>query len=376
MLYKRLMVVGIICLAIISTGCSNNSILQFEIENSEIETQNESQINTSTESETEETASDEFSEAVESSENAIDLQVIKPNELGQIMVIMYHGLGQKNGDYVRTPDSFRADLELLYERGYRPISMEDYINNRIDIGPGLTPFVLTFDDGSQTNFNILDEDTKEIDPNCSLGIMLELNKKYPDFIPKGIFYLTGRVSFGQAHLVEYKLNYLNENGFEIGNHSYGHESFKNMNTSMIMESLGKNEQAILSIVPDVKIRSLSLPYGIRPNNESAYSALTFGQYGETQYEYTSIVNVGWRPEYPSIHQKFNPFSINRVNSGDDKFELAYWIEHFDQNPQNRYISDGFPNIVTIWETDLDKINLDVMGDLEIRTYILDETQMP
>jgi len=363
MFNKRLIAAGLLSFIMVTTGCTNGATVQTKPQ--EVEVPVEEVADTDVEVVEPEVVEEPIVEE-------LDLQAIKPNEIGQIMVIMYHSLGKKNADYIRTPESFREDLELLYENGYRPISMEDYINNTIAVEAGMTPVVLTFDDGHVTNFNILDEETKEIDPNCSLGIMEAFNKEHPDFELKGVFYLNGGVPFKQASLLDYKLNYLIDNGLEIGNHSYGHENFKKISADKVTESLGKNEQKILSIVPNAKITSLALPFGSRPANKSDHKVLISGQYEETNYEYTSILNVGWKPEYASIHTKFNPYSINRVHSGDKEFELAYWVDYFDQNDGKRYISDGDSSIVTVRETDLDKINGERMGNLEIRSYIPEE----
>ena len=374
MIYKKISAICMVTIMVLTVGCASPSAVESvtEVDATVVETIAEVSEETSETPEANETTET----MLEQDAVTIDLQEVKTNELGQIMVIMYHGLGEKDGDYVRTPDGFRADLEMLYERGYRPISMQDYISNRVDLAAGLTPFVLTFDDGGQSNFNILDETTKEIDPNCSLGILLDFNKRYPDFELKGIFYLNGGVPFGQQRLLEYKLNYLLEHGFEIGNHSYGHENFKSLSADKIMESLGKNEQAILSVVPDAKIRSISLPFGVRPRNEEDHGVLMSGQFGDVTYAYNSVVNVGWRPEYPAVHVKFDASSIDRVNSGDDEFELAYWVTYFDENPGSRYVSDGDPGIVTIREGDLEKVDLDALGGLEIRTYAVEESSQP
>lgn len=45
-----------------------------------------------------------------------DIKKIKPNEAGQVMVLMYHSLGDKEKDYVRTVENFKEDLRLLYQK--------------------------------------------------------------------------------------------------------------------------------------------------------------------------------------------------------------------------------------------------------------------
>jgi hypothetical protein len=81
---------------------------------------------------------------------------------------------------VRTADNFRKDLKVLYDKGYRLVSLRDYIENNIKVEAGYTPFVLTFDDGAKNNFNIIEENgEKKIDPNCAVGILEEFKKENP-----------------------------------------------------------------------------------------------------------------------------------------------------------------------------------------------------
>ena len=77
----------------------------------------------------------------------VDLREIRANELGDIMVLMYHSIGEPEAEWRRTPENFRADLEYLYQSGYRPISLTDYVTGNITTEAGFTPIVLTFDDG-------------------------------------------------------------------------------------------------------------------------------------------------------------------------------------------------------------------------------------
>src|SRR4051812_40030802 len=46
------------------------------------------------------------------------------NHTGRIPVLEYHIIGRdKNSQYTRTVASFKADLEDVYKRGYRPITI-------------------------------------------------------------------------------------------------------------------------------------------------------------------------------------------------------------------------------------------------------------
>ena len=56
-----------------------------------------------------------------------------PNELGRIPVFEYHLIVDKNGLYERTHDGLRRDLETMYARGYRPISIVEMVDKKIDL---------------------------------------------------------------------------------------------------------------------------------------------------------------------------------------------------------------------------------------------------
>ncbi len=47
-----------------------------------------------------------------------------PNEMGRVMVLMYHNIGSEEATWTRTPENFKKDLNTLYEKGYRPISLK------------------------------------------------------------------------------------------------------------------------------------------------------------------------------------------------------------------------------------------------------------
>src|SRR5688572_33340517 len=56
-----------------------------------------------------------------------------PNEMGRIPILEYHLIGTKEGRWEREYTRFRRDLELLYRRGYRPITVAELVDTRIDL---------------------------------------------------------------------------------------------------------------------------------------------------------------------------------------------------------------------------------------------------
>src|SRR5215216_2895989 len=48
---------------------------------------------------------------------------LAPNELGEILVLEYHRLGEPEGEFVRKASNFQKDLDSLYAAGFRPVTM-------------------------------------------------------------------------------------------------------------------------------------------------------------------------------------------------------------------------------------------------------------
>src|SRR5690349_16631033 len=115
-------------------------------------------------------------------------QSLMPNELGRIPVFEYHLIVDKNGLYERTHDGLRRDLETMYARGYRPISIAEMIDKKIDLPAGQSPVVLVFDDASPSQFRYIEKNGQlEIDPNSAVGILTAFNKEHSDWKNRAVF---------------------------------------------------------------------------------------------------------------------------------------------------------------------------------------------
>ena len=116
-----------------------------------------------------------------SDQEDIDFSLVQPNEIGDIIIAMYHGI-QNNPPYHRTAEDYKKDLQYMYDNGYRLISMRDYIDHNISVAAGYTPIVLTFDDGLRSSFS-LEEVNGELRPveDSAVGILEAFNAEHPDF---------------------------------------------------------------------------------------------------------------------------------------------------------------------------------------------------
>jgi len=306
---------------------------------------------------------------VPSDEIVIDYQEVRPNEAGRVMVIMYHSLGEKESYYVSTPDILRKNLQDLYDRDYFLVSLKDFVNNSMDVPAGKTPVILTFDDGHRTNFNIIEESGElTIDPDSAVGIIDNFYNEHPDFGRAATFFLNSNISFSQIEHKTFKLNYLIENGYDLGSHSYGHEDLTALDGKGIQKTLGKNVQSIESVLEDYTVNTLALPFGKRPKEPSLEKYVFEGVYEDETYEFIAVLNVGWNPTFAPIHKDFNYKSINRVQSGSGDFQLNYWIDYFDENPDKKYISDGVMEQISVPKILEEKIDISTIGKKELIIY--------
>lgn len=279
-----------------------------------------------------------------------DEETLSPNELGKIMILEYHQIGYPESQWRRTPENFRKDLEMMYENDYYPIPLQDLVNGDIKTPAGKTPFVITFDDSSAGQFRYLKKDGRlEIDPKSGVGIMEQFKKEHPDFPLTATFYVlpgTGKNNrlFGQEEYIREKLNFLVQNGYEIGNHSYWHENLSKVDDLEVQKQLALAVKEIQSFVPGYQVKSFALPYGIHPKNRILARQ---GEYQGIKYNHNSVMLVGSGPVPSPYSTEFNPYKMERIQAGDTPWGPKSFVEKFRKNPSLRFISDGDPAKITI-----------------------------
>lgn len=295
---------------------------------------------------------------------------------------MYHGIknmkdsetdyigGNVDKDgYSRTSESFREDLEFYYQKGYRMIKLSDYIEGEIDVPYGKSPIILTFDDGNDNNIKVtgLDENGNIIiDPNSAVGILESFKKKYPDYNVTAIFFVTANL-FNQPKYNEKILNWLVDNGYEVGNHTKGHNNFTKIDAETSEEVIGYMYEKLSSIIGDKYSKIVALPFG-SPYNKTHenYSHILNSTYNGKTYTTVAALRVGWEPEVSPFNKDFDPTFLKRCraydNNGKD-FDIDMVFNTILE--KSRYISDG--NIDTITTS---SANESLISDTETRKVIL------
>ena len=301
------------------------------------------------------------------------------NELGKVPIMMYHGIKNiKNIDtdyiggnvdrdgYTRTTEAFRNDLDTYYKEGYRMIKLSDYIDGKIDVEYGRSPIILTFDDGNANNIRVtgIDNDGNIIiDPNSAVGILEEYKKRYPDYNVTAIFFVTNGL-FNQPEYNEKILEWLVDNGYEVGNHTKGHNNFSKIDSIETQEVVGYMYNKLESIIGDKYSKIVALPFGSPYNkNHENYQYIINGSYNEKKYETKAALRVGWEPEVSPFNKNFDRTFLKRCRAYDNNgvdFDIEMTLRILNKN---RYVSDGDVNTVVTSSTNVDIINVDLNKEL-------------
>ena len=303
------------------------------------------------------------------------------NELGNVPIMMYHGIkNMKDSDtsyvggnvdkdgYTRTVESFRKDLEMYYQKGYRMIKLSDYINGKIDVEYGYSPIVITFDDGNDNNIKVTGLDDKGniiIDKNSAVGVLEEFKKKYPDYNVTAIFFVNGGI-FNQPEYNEKILHWLINNGYEVGNHTRGHDNFSKINTIKTQETVGYMYEKLDSILGDKYSKILALPFGSPySKTHENYKYIIDGKYNDKEYHTEAALRVGWEPEVSPFNKDFDKTFLKRCRAYDNNGKDFDIEMVFRMLEKNRYISDGRVNTIV---TSKNKENIINNNDKEIILY--------
>ncbi len=279
-----------------------------------------------------------------------------PNEYGRIPVVEYHLVEAEDGTYKVSRERFRAELDTLYSRGYRPISLAEMLDKRINLPRGLSPVLFIFDDASPSQFKYVETNGQlTVDPGSALGIWLDFGKDKPDWRNRGLFCLlsgaeAGRSFFGNKGIEGQKsewrfpkLRQLDSLGFELCNHTLWHARLDKYDNAFVQEQIARGELAIDSAIPGYKVRGFALPLGMWPKTrELAWRGSWTDPKSkrELRYNYDAVFEVAGGPTRSPHDPKYNPRSISRIPLGKG-MPLFPTLRSLEKEGANgRYVSDG------------------------------------
>lgn len=205
----------------------------------------------------------------------------------EVPVLMYHAVNGQDSQYSRGPSRFRRDLEYLFEQGYKLTTMEELVNGSFRVDK---PVILTFDDARPSQFRL--DENGNIDSNCAVGIMEEFCNSHDDFGKTAMFYVSfsANAPFGQRSSVEHKLNWLLDNGYEIGNHTMRHTNMANCSLEEFKDTILDCKEKFDEYLGEkaALVKSFCFPYCAVPSDEEKWDFI---------HEHFTSATIGGRRSY-------------------------------------------------------------------------------
>lgn len=303
---------------------------------------------------------------------------LSPNELGQVLILEYHRLGQTEGEWIRKPENFRRDLQALYDAGYRPVLMRDVAEGRIDIPAGTSPVVFTVDDASLGQFYLREDGS--IDPNTMMGMWDAFQKQNPAWHFGAVWCILPAAEhpsnfFGEKRdrempreqretNIRRKMEYIVQNRHEVCNHTLYHARLdRARDDRQAQDWIGLGQDSIGAYLPDdYRIVTFALPLGMWPRNRDLAWRGSYRD-GKT-YQHATILEVTGGPNVSPFDRRYDPKSVDRFIVAPNALERL--LERWEQNPANRYVSDGDPNTVSYPARMAPHLNREALGGRQAR----------
>jgi hypothetical protein len=126
--------------------------------------------------------------------------------------------------------------------------------------------------------------------------------------------------------------WLADQGFELCSHTVWHAMLNKFSDAVVQEQIARNVMAIDSAVPNYKVRTMALPYGIWPkNHELAWQgSWTDPKTNQTHtYKMDAVLEVAGGPTRSPFDPEFNAHSVKRIQAvGND---IAKTLDGLDKS---------------------------------------------
>ncbi|MBV6459288.1 MAG: hypothetical protein HONBIEJF_02433 [Fimbriimonadaceae bacterium] len=254
----------------------------------------------------------------------------KGNVQGNVLILEYHRIGAKNSTWVRSAKSFRKDLSRLYELGYRPVTLSEYLENRMKLPSGASPVIITFDDSHISQLSI--DRQGNVDPNCAVGIWQRFAAKRRTFPVKAVFFVLPPRPFGSGKSMLRKFGMLERWGCEIASHSLSHRPFAKLTEDEVKQEIAGSKDWLRSLGVDAKY--LALPYGSLPNNRDLLEGF---EYNGRRYAYDAVLLAGSGPALSPNSRRLRHLRLPRVQAIQGDYGIDYWLDRVKRGKSKPYV---------------------------------------
>jgi peptidoglycan/xylan/chitin deacetylase (PgdA/CDA1 family) len=287
-----------------------------------------------------------------------------PNELGRIPILMYHAFvldPEHTDEWTLTLDQFRDQLDWLRESDFVMVGLNSVIHRNLDIPAGKRPVILTFDDSSAGQFGLHESAAGgfEVDPDSAVGVLEAYRNQYPDFVGPAFFAVLPFNCFASSDdpsTCEERLRWLVDHGYEVGNHTNGHQNLTDVSDERLGNEIMSAKQWIDERIdgPNNLSNVLVLPYGAYPADDRQKQALFTGfRHHGGLVRPTLVIEVSGGTAASPYSTRWE-VSLGRYNTDPATFQ--YWADQFSSGETQVYVSDGDPNVLTVrsgWEEYVD-----------------------
>lgn len=249
----------------------------------------------------------------------------KGNTDGKILILEYHKLSGKNTLLDRTPAKFRADLDKLYKLGYRPVTVSEWLDNKMPLAPGASPVILTFDDAHESQMRLTKQGT--VDPNSFVGIWQAFAEKHPDFPVHGTFFILPPYPFGHKAEYKAKVKMLQAMGSEIASHTWGHSNLARDSEDKVKSEIARSLDWLQSEFGVTNV-TMAFPYGNKPHNMGMLKGF---DYKGKHYALRSTFLAAGEPAPALTSKKFDNWRIPRVVVCEDEGGSTYWLKVMEKS---------------------------------------------
>jgi hypothetical protein len=104
-----------------------------------------------------------------------------------VLIVEFHRLAKQDARWDRSVEGFRNDLARLYRMGFRPVTLSLYVSGRMELLPGASPVVITFDDSHPSQLRFLPDG--QLDPECAVGVWRAFASQHQGFPIRATFFV-------------------------------------------------------------------------------------------------------------------------------------------------------------------------------------------
>ena len=242
---------------------------------------------------------------------------------------------------------------MLYDRGYRPVSVSQLLDHKLDLPAGLSPVVFTFDDASPSQFRYIEHDgTLEIDSSSALGIWLDFHAAHPDWGNHAVFCMLPAAAAGHAFFGERGIEGQRRRGgsrkcssstsraSSCCDHTLWHANLGKYSDAVVQEQIARGSHGDRFRGSGLHVRTFALPLGIWPKNRALAHAGSWidpktGR--EFSYHFDAVLEVSGGPAPSPYDSAFDPLRLPRVEVFGDALE--HTLDDLDRNG-TRFVSAG------------------------------------